>query len=90
LELNEAILKVIVLTGSEMSKHGVLLRTIADKDGIYIDGKSFKIARRTANVEVYASMEATPILGIAPHDAVVGQFLFWSLHEIYRGRKRWI
>jgi hypothetical protein len=26
--------------------------------------------------------EATPILGIMPHDAVVGQFLFWSLHEV--------
>jgi Putative metallopeptidase len=26
--------------------------------------------------------ETTPILKIAPHDAVVGQFLFWSLHEV--------
>jgi hypothetical protein len=26
--------------------------------------------------------EATPVLGIMPHDAVVGQFLFWSLHEV--------
>jgi hypothetical protein len=26
--------------------------------------------------------ETTPILKIMPHDAVVGQFLFWSLHEV--------
>jgi Putative metallopeptidase len=26
--------------------------------------------------------EATPVLGVMPHDAVVGQFLFWSLHEL--------
>jgi hypothetical protein len=26
--------------------------------------------------------EPTPVLGITPHDAVVGQFLFWSLHEL--------
>jgi hypothetical protein len=26
--------------------------------------------------------ETTPVLKIAPHDAVVGQFLFWSLHEV--------
>jgi hypothetical protein len=26
--------------------------------------------------------QATPVLGIMPHDAVVGQFLFWSLHEV--------
>ena len=26
--------------------------------------------------------EATPVLGVAPHDVVVGQFLFWSLHEV--------
>jgi hypothetical protein len=25
--------------------------------------------------------ETTPVLKIMPHDAVVGQFLFWSLHE---------
>jgi hypothetical protein len=26
--------------------------------------------------------DATPVLGIAPYDAVVGPFLFWSLHEV--------
>jgi hypothetical protein len=26
--------------------------------------------------------EATPVLRITPHDVVVGQFLFWSLHEV--------
>jgi hypothetical protein len=26
--------------------------------------------------------EPTPVLKIAPHDVVVGQFLFWSLHEM--------
>jgi hypothetical protein len=26
--------------------------------------------------------ETTPILKVMPHDAVVGQFLFWSLHEV--------
>ena len=26
--------------------------------------------------------ETTPVLKITPHDAVVGQFLFWSLHEV--------
>jgi Putative metallopeptidase len=26
--------------------------------------------------------EVTPVLKITPHDAVVGQFLFWSLHEV--------
>jgi hypothetical protein len=26
--------------------------------------------------------EVTPVLKITPHDAVVGQFLFWSLHEM--------
>jgi hypothetical protein len=26
--------------------------------------------------------ETTPVLKIMPHDAVVGQFLFWSIHEV--------
>ena len=26
--------------------------------------------------------ETTPVLKIMPHDALVGQFLFWSLHEV--------
>jgi hypothetical protein len=24
----------------------------------------------------------TPVLGITPHDAIVGQFLFWTMHEV--------
>jgi hypothetical protein len=26
--------------------------------------------------------EQTPVLGITPHDALVGQFLFWTMHEV--------
>jgi hypothetical protein len=26
--------------------------------------------------------EQTPLLGITPHDALVGQFLFWTMHEV--------
>jgi hypothetical protein len=26
--------------------------------------------------------QTTPVLGVTPHEVVVGQFLFWSLHEV--------